>query len=118
MDSFEYLSGTPHELARAIAYPNMADWKLVYEDTQAMVFLRDIPPGVPVLGKERIADHLERECKAFVENVSGYPDCARRLGHLVVRTNPDRARRMFALYFEYGGTDSEARQAYQQLGGS
>jgi hypothetical protein len=36
----------------------------------------------------------------------------------VVRTNPDRARRMFALYFEYGGTDSEARQAYQQLGGS
>src|SRR5262249_14553822 len=30
MDSFEYESGVPHELARALAYPNMDDWKLVY----------------------------------------------------------------------------------------
>lgn len=116
-NSFEYASGTPYELVRAVAYPNMADWKLVYEDDQAMVFLRDVPPGIPVIGKERIADHMERECRTYVERVPDMPDCARRLGHLVKSTNPERARRAFALYFASGGKDEEARQAYRALGG-
>ena len=115
MDSFEYFSGTPHPLARALAYPNMADWILVYEDAQSMVFLRDPPAGIPALGKERIADHLETECRLFVEHVPRFPDCARRLGHLVMNTNPARARRAFELYFAHGGKDPEARAAYLQI---
>jgi hypothetical protein len=115
MDSYEYVSGIPHPLVRALAYPNMSEWKLVYEQPDSMVFLREVPPGVPVLGKERIADHLEAECRQFIEHVPRFPDCARRLAFLVSRTNPARARRAFELYFEHGGNDADARTAYQQL---
>ena len=47
MDSYEYLTGAMHGLVRAMAYPDMAEWKLAYEDPQSMVFLRDLPAGVP-----------------------------------------------------------------------
>jgi hypothetical protein len=115
MDSFEYLSGDLYPLNRAMAYPDMAGWKLVYEDPQSLVFLRDVPPGMPVLPADRIADHLENQCRMLVERDPKYPGCARRLGFLVRLTNPARARRMFALYLQHESSDAEARAAYEEL---
>jgi hypothetical protein len=115
MDSYEYLTGAMHGLVRAMAYPDMADWKLAYEDPQSMVFLRDLPAGVAEIPKARIADHLESECRNLVEHDPKYPDCALKLGYLVARTNPQRAARMFALYFDHGGTNADARRTYQEL---
>ena len=115
MDSYEYLTGAMHGLVRAMAYPDMADWKLAYEDSQSMVFLRDLPAGVSEIPKARIADHLESECRNLVEHDPKYPDCALKLGYLVARSNPQRATRMFALYFDHGGSDADARRTYQEL---
>jgi hypothetical protein len=116
MDSFEYLTGNIYPLDRATAYPDMAEWKLVYEDPQSMVFLRNPPAGMPVLPPQKIADHLESECRSLIEHDPKYPGCARRLGFLVRMTNPARARRMFELYFEHaGGSDTEAQAAYEDL---
>jgi hypothetical protein len=117
MDSYGYQTGNLYPLALAMAYPDMADWKLVYEDPQSMVFLRNPPPDLPVLPPQRIADHLESECRLLIEHDPRYPGCARRLGFLVRLTNPARARRMFALYLEHDPNDAEARNAYDQLAG-
>ena len=114
-DSYEYLTGEMHGLVRAMAYPDMADWKLAYEDPQSMVFLRDLPAGVQEIPKGRIADHLESECRNLVEHDPKYPDCALKLGYLVARSNPQRAARMFALYFGHGGSNADARRTYEEL---
>jgi hypothetical protein len=115
MDSFEYLTGNIYPLDRAMAYPDMAEWKLVYEDERSMVFLRNPPAGMAVLPPQRIADHLESECRSLIEHDPKYPGCARRLGFLVQLTNPARARRMFELYLERNSGDAEARSAYEGL---
>ena len=115
MDSYGYMTGNVYPLALAMAYPDMSDWKLVYEDPQSMVFLRNPPPGVPMLPPQRIADHLETECRLLIEHDPRYPGCARRLGFLVKLTNPARARRMFQLYLQHVPNDGEARAAYEEL---
>jgi hypothetical protein len=115
MDSFAYMSGNIYPLAIAMAHPYMSDWKLVYEDPQSMVFLRNPPADLPVLGPQRIADHLESECRLLIEHDPKYPGCARRLGFLVRLTNPARARRMFELYLAHEPGDAEAREAYEGL---
>ena len=115
MDSFAYMSGNVYPLALAMAYPYMSDWKLVYQDASAMVFLRNPPPGMPVLPAQRIADHLESECRQLIEHDPKYPGCARRLGFLVRLTNPARAQRMFELYIRHRSGDAEARAAYDEL---
>ncbi len=115
MDSYEYMTGALHGLVRAMAYPDMADWKLVYEDPQSLVFLREVPAGIPELPRARIADHLESECRNLVEHDAKYPECARTLGFLVARSNPQRAARMFGLYLDHGGANEDARRALQDL---
>ena len=117
MDSYSYYPGNAFALNRAMAYPDMADWKLVYEDPQSMVFLRNPPPDLPALPPQRIADHLESQCRNLIEHDPEYPGCARSLGFLVRVTNPARARRMFELYFAHAGSDAEARAAYEELPG-
>ena len=44
VNAFEYNAGTLYPLVLALP-----DWKLVYEDPQALVFVRDLPPGMPAL---------------------------------------------------------------------
>jgi len=118
INSFEYNSGVLYPLVPALAQPDEAQWKLVYEDSAAMLFLREVPPGVNVLDKSRIAAHLEAECRLHIERDPGFSLCARTLGDLFLRSG-DRAaaRRMLGLYLEhpYDGDDPEARRAYLQL---
>ncbi|HWB85646.1 MAG TPA: hypothetical protein VG675_15990 [Bryobacteraceae bacterium] len=117
MNSFEYTSGTLYPLAVALAQPSMDEWKLVYEDPQAMIFLRDAPAGMTVLPKYQITDHLESECRMHVEKDPEFSLCARTLGYLFLRNGArDRARQEFGLYLQHPyGDDPEARRAYVQL---
>ena len=45
MPGFDYTSGAPFLLAPALADPRQSEWKLVYQDAQAFVFLRTPPAG-------------------------------------------------------------------------
>ena len=45
MNTFEYASGPVYLLAPALADPAQTAWKLVYNDPQALVFMRTPPPG-------------------------------------------------------------------------
>jgi hypothetical protein len=68
-------------LAPALANPVGAEWELVYDDSQAVVFMRRPPPGSPALSNKlgRMLRHMETVCKAYVENSPDYPLCARTL---------------------------------------
>jgi hypothetical protein len=117
INSFEYVSGVLYPLALDLAGPAGADWKLVYDDPQALVFLRDVPPGLPILDKSRILDHFEAECALHVERDPEFSLCARRLGDYFLRAGDrGRARRALALYLEHPyADDPEARRAYLEL---
>jgi hypothetical protein len=117
INAFEYSSGVLYPLALALTQPGESNWKLVYEDPAAMVFLRDAPPGVPVLDKARVFDHLESECALHVSRDPALPLCARTLGEFFLQAgDPIRARRNLALYLQHPyGDDPQARQQYLQL---
>jgi hypothetical protein len=117
MNAFEYNAGALYPLAIDLAEPASPDWKVVYEDPEAMVFLRDVPPGVPVLDKARVAGHLEAECRLHIGREPELSLCARTLGNYFIGAGDrERARRALGLYLEhpYPG-DTDARRAYLQL---
>jgi hypothetical protein len=117
INAFEYSSGVLYPLALALLQPGESAWKLVYDDPAAMVFLRDPPPGIPVLDKSQIFDHLESECALHVSRDPAFPLCARTLGEFFLQAgDPIRARRNLALYLEHPyGDDPQARRQYLQL---
>jgi len=111
-NAFEYNAGTLYPLVLALP-----DWKLVYEDPQALVLVRDLPPGMPALDPSRIYDHLDAECRLHIAHDPELPGCARTLGDYFLRAGDRaRARRALELYLQhpYPG-DTDARRAYMQL---
>jgi hypothetical protein len=119
MNSFEYTNGLVYLLAPALADPAQTDWKLVYSDAQAMVFMRHPPPGVPPLDSLRVLDHMEAECDLHVEREPQFARCARGLGQVFERIGDfDRARRWIGVYLRHPhDADPEAEQEYQRLVG-
>jgi hypothetical protein len=112
VNAFEYNAGTLYPLVLALP-----DWKLVYEDPQALVFVRDLPPGMTALDPSRILDHLDAECRLHIAHDPDLPGCARTLGDYFMRANDrTRALRALELYLQhpYPG-DTEAQRAYMQL---
>jgi hypothetical protein len=117
VNGFEYNSGVLYPLVLALAQPAEDAWKLVYEDPQSMVFLRDVPAGVPALEKRRMVDHLEAECRLHVEHAPEFSLCARTLADLAMRSgDAERAKRMLGFYLQHPyGDDPEARRAYARM---
>lgn len=115
LNSFEFVSGVMYPLV--IALYNQPDWQLVYADAQAMVLMKDTPPGVRVLAKQLMMDHIDLECSAHIEKDPEYPLCARTLGDFYLRNNSkERAKKALALYLASDpDADASAKQAYQGL---
>jgi hypothetical protein len=112
VNAFEYNGGTLYPLVLALP-----DWKLVYEDAQALVFVRHAPPGMAVLDPSRVLDHLDAECRLHVERDPDLPGCARTMADYFLRTGARaRALRALELYLAhpYPG-DTDARRAYLEL---
>jgi hypothetical protein len=117
MNSFEYVNGLVYLLAPALADPAQTDWKLVYSDAQAVVFMRHPPPGVEPLASLRVLDHMEAECDLHIERQPQFPRCARGLGQVFARIGDlTRARRWIGVYLAHPhDPDPEAEQEYQRL---
>jgi hypothetical protein len=117
VNAFEYNAGTLYPLVVALAQPGAGTWKLVYEDPQSLLFLREVPSGLTELDPPRIFDHLDAECRLHMSHDPDLSLCARTLGDFFLRTgDPQRARRSLELYLEhpYPG-DTDARRAYLEL---
>ncbi len=117
VNSFEYNSGVLYPLVLALAQPGSSPWHLVYEDAQSLLFLRDVPPGVPVLDSRRLAAHLETECRLHIDHAPEFSLCARKLADLYLRAGDNQsAKRALALYLAHPyADDPEARAAYSRL---
>jgi hypothetical protein len=122
MNNFEYNTGGIYALAMALAKAPSSDWQLVYDDEQAMVFLRHPPPGTPVFSDrvQRVLDHLDTECTANIQHSPLAYLCARTMGDYWMRARDiPKARRMLQLYLEHAiYKDPVAEAALRQMGGA
>jgi MFS family permease len=119
MNTMDYVSGALYSLAIALANPISTDWELVYDDSQAVIFLRRPPPGIPVLSNKlgRVLRHLDRECTVYIENSPETPLCARTLADYWLRNEAwDAAHRMLTLYLSHAERrDEQAERVMQKL---
>jgi len=117
MNTMDFQSGALYPFALALASPASADWQLVYDDDQAVVFLRTPPPEIPVFPNKlgRVLRHLNQECETYIRNSPDTPLCARTLGNYWLRNQAaEPARRMLRLYLAHA-EDEQARRALQRL---
>jgi len=117
INAFEYNTGAMYPLVRGLLEHAADDWQLVYDDPQALVFLRFPPPDVPAIPKIQVLDHLEAECRLHIQHDPDLSLCARTLGDYLLRAGQkDRARRVLQLYLEhpYPG-DTDPGRAYLDL---
>jgi hypothetical protein len=119
MNTMDYVSGALYPLALALANPIGTEWELVYDDSQAVVFLRRPPPGSRVLSNKlgRVLRHRDTECTAYIENSPAYPLCARTLANYWLHNQAwDAARAMLPLYLSHAPhRDPQAERALQEL---
>ena len=59
MNGFEYSSGSPYLLPAALSDPHQTEWKLVYRDAQAVIFLRHVPPDIQPLPNPEALSAME-----------------------------------------------------------
>jgi hypothetical protein len=106
MNAFEANSGTPYVLPLALADPAEKEWKMVFADAGAAIFMRSPPPGVQPLPSPRIFSSMEEQCQAIVDHDPARPRCARSLSHLFARLgDPSRARRWEEIYRSLAGSE-------------
>jgi hypothetical protein len=117
VNGFEFVTGQLYLLAPGLTDPAQAQWKLVYEDSAAMVFMRNPPPDVAPLDSLRVFSSLEAECEVHLEHEPQYPRCARALGQVFSKLHEwPRARRWIGAYLEHSHTpDPESEEQYQRL---
>ena len=117
MNTFEHSSGVAHTLAPALAEAENQQWKLVYADATAVVFMRHPAAGMQVLDSARVFDAMQAECDLHIEHEPQYPGCARALGLMFASVGePANARRWLEKYLEHvRGKDPEAEAEFQKL---
>ncbi|MEO8594387.1 MAG: hypothetical protein ABI759_13805 [Candidatus Solibacter sp.] len=117
MNTFEPIAGTIYVLAPALADPAQSTWKLVYNDPQAVIFMRTPPPGVQPLKSLDVLTHMEDECAVHLEHEPALPACARSLGQVFSKVGDfARARRWLGIYLNHPhAPDPQAEDAYRRL---
>ena len=117
VNSYEYFTGAVHLLVPELADPRQTAWKLVYRDDEGMVFLRNVPPGTPVLNNTEALNAMEAQCAAHVDAVPEEPVCARETCKLFEHLgNLERARYWMGYYLAHKTQpDPEAEAEYQRL---
>lgn len=116
-NAFEHTSGVLYPMVLELASEAETQWQLVYEDPQAVIFVRDPASTLPILPKSRVMTHLEANCGLRIENDPEMTLCARTLGQLFAsRGDRPRALRWFGVYLARPhAPDPEAEGAYRRL---
>jgi hypothetical protein len=120
MGGFEFTSGEVYLLPAALSDPSQKEWKLVYQDAAAVVFMRHPPPGVEPLNSLDALISMESQCAEHIQHLPEQSRCARGLGDLFARIGDTaRARRWMAYYLEHRTEpDPEADSIYRGLLGT
>jgi hypothetical protein len=91
MDGFEFTTGSPYILVAALADPRQTAWKLVYRDSQAVIFLRHPPADLLWLNPLQALDAMEDQCREHLRHDPETPRCAAGMADVFERLG-DRAR--------------------------
>ena len=103
-------------LAPALADPAQTAWKLVYNDPQALIFMRTPPPGVQPLNSLDVLTHMEDECGLHIAHEPEFRAAPEVSGRSSPRSAISSARKWVGIYLEHPhAPDPEAEQAYRQL---
>jgi hypothetical protein len=104
MNCFQINSGDVYPLPVLLADPSQKEWKLVYRDAQAVVFMRHPPAGVPVLNSLETLASMGDQCTNVLDHTPWKPGCARSLGQLYSHIgDSSNAARWLATYRKYTG---------------
>ena len=121
MNGFEYASGAEYPLALALALPPASDWKLVYDDPQALIFWKNPPAGTESFPDKyaRVVAHMDAECATHIEHDPGAPACALTLAqNWAEGGGVPQALQMLRLYLLHAPErDREAEDLWRRLGG-
>ena len=102
MNGFEYTSGTPYLLPAALSDPSQKEWKLVYQDAQAVIYMRHPPPDVQPLNSFTALASMEAQCSNNLDHEPWRPKCAAGLAGLFARIGDGvRARRWQTIAARY-----------------
>ena len=117
MNAFEANSGATYVLPLALADPSEKQWKMVFADSGATIFMRQPPPGVTPLPSAQIFAGMEAQCQTILDHDPARPRCARSLANLFRNTRDvTRARRWMDLYMKHRPDQNPADDAlYRQL---
>ena len=88
LNGFELVNGEAYLLPAALADPAQKEWKLVYQDAQAAVFMRHPPEGVEPLNPLLALASMDAQCEDQIGH--GHPACARSLAMLYSRIGDAR----------------------------
>ena len=91
MEGFEPNTGDAWLLPAALADPAQSEWKLVYRDGQAVVYMRNPPPGVVPLNSLEALSAFEAQCQNYLDHSPQQNRCAHGLANLFAIIG-DRAR--------------------------
>lgn len=116
MNSFERNAGDPYLLAAILADPAQTEWKLVFQDAQAVIFMRHPPPGVEPLRSFDALTSLESQCEVTIQRDPARPRCAHGIAHLFARIGDKaRARRWMGIYLDRRVDHNPADDALYRL---
>uniref|UniRef100_Q024M6 Glycosyltransferase RgtA/B/C/D-like domain-containing protein n=1 Tax=Solibacter usitatus (strain Ellin6076) TaxID=234267 RepID=Q024M6_SOLUE len=117
MNTFEPSTGPIYVLAPALADPAQTTWKLVYNDPQSLIFMRNPPPGVQPLNSLDVLTHMEDECALHLAHEPQLGRCARSLGQTFAKVGDfQRARKWIGIYLDHPHPpDPEAETAYRRM---
>ena len=95
-------AGKVYLLPAALSDPSRTDWHLVYADAQAVIYLKNPPPGLPPVGPGAAFGAMEAQCNLMLERAGD--DCARGVAELYAKIGDrSRAAQWMAVYQSHGG---------------
>lgn len=94
MNGFEYTSGSPYLLPAALSDPHQTEWKLVYRDAAALIFMRHVPPDIQPLPNIDALAGMEAQCANYIAHDPTRPRCTLGLVDIFQKIgDPARAAR-------------------------
>lgn len=94
MDSFEPVSGAAYYLPAALADPRQTEWKLVYRDAHALIYMRRPPPDVQPLDGLAGLEAMEDQCSFLLDD--GAPACTQGMVDVFARIGDEERARKWA----------------------
>jgi hypothetical protein len=96
-------AGRVYLLPAALSDPSQQEWKLVFADPRAVIYMKTPPQGVAPLPPAMALNAMDAQCNLMLDQLGD--DCAQGVGKLYAKIgDATRAAQWMAVYREHGGS--------------